>query len=116
MGTDLQVTSGERRIARRRGLGRSVGHYPALRPAIRPRSGAVGREQVADDVYQRPPRPPRLGADPVERLAVDDLVSLHEDSIRALDLRPALEVVQQLGELAVALERDADPALQLGLV
>src|SRR3954468_9911802 len=112
MGTDLQVTSGERRIARRRGLGRSVEHYPALRPAIRPRSGAVGREQVVDDVDQRPSRPARVGADALERLAVAEVVALHEDALRALDLRPALEGVQQLGELAVALERDVDRALQ----
>src|SRR5919199_2180904 len=115
MGTDLQVTSGERRIARRRGLGRFRGTLPPL-GRWHSRAGSAAVEQLVDDVDQRPPAVARLGADALERLAVADPVALHEDALGPLDPRAAVEGVQQLRELAVALEGDVDRALQLGLV
>src|SRR4051794_28098977 len=68
-------------------------------------SGAVARvEQRVDDVHDLPPRAARLAADALERLAVAQRVSLHEDALGPFDSRPALEGVQEPGELVVALE------------
>src|SRR5919202_6980786 len=79
-------------------------------------AGSAAVEQLVDDVDQRPPGVARLGADALERLAVTEPVALHEDALRPLDPRAAVEGAQQLRELAVALEGDVDRALQLGLV
>src|SRR5919201_4879133 len=77
---------------------------------------AVAGEHLVDNIDQRPPLAAGLGPDPLEGLAVPELVALHEDALRALDLGPSLEGGQQHLVLLIALERHVDPSLELGLV
>src|SRR3712207_3928139 len=59
-------------------------------------------EELVDDTHDRAALVAGLGADPLERLVVAEPVALHQQALRPLDPRPAVEGGQQLGELVVA--------------
>src|SRR6185436_19439801 len=72
-------------------------------------------EHVLDHTHDRAAGVSSMTPQALERLLLADPVALHQQPLRALDPRAPVERLQQVAELAISLDRDVDPARQLGL-